>query len=183
MLKTVKPRVLLTIFLFSIALVQAQSRNIQGVAADVKKVIEDYPNRFANITGDVIIQNPQSTDYRCNFKVSGAEECSITRYSSDSIVVASWQALFLTTDDFAAAKKKFRALYSDLNGLAVGSQQLKGIYENPVEEKRFATVLLAFPNSDSPLKKLIVELLMEAQGMDWKVKLLVYDRERLAVAQ
>jgi hypothetical protein len=141
-------------------------------------ILNDYPNHFDNIVGEPILQNPQSTDYQCNFKVSGAEESIITRYSGKKNLVSSWQALMLTTDNFEEAKKKFRLLYSQLNNLTLKSMHLQGIYQSPVEEKKFASVLFSFNPADEPVKKLKVELVIEAEGMDWKVKLLVYDRDR-----
>jgi hypothetical protein len=148
------------------------------IADDVKKVIDDYPNHFDNILGELIIQNPQSADYQCNFKVEGAEECIITRYTSKKNIVSSWAALMLTTGNFSEAKKKFKSLYTLLNNLSVKSMHLKGVYEQPVEEKKFSSVLFSFTSLDESLKKLKVELVVEAEGMDWKVKVLVYDRDR-----
>ncbi|MEI9810354.1 MAG: hypothetical protein WDO16_22150 [Bacteroidota bacterium] len=79
----VKLPVLFTIILFSFHTASAQLRlsSAGTITADVKKVIDDFPSHFSNILGEVIIQNPQSTDYQCNFKVTGAEECTITRYT------------------------------------------------------------------------------------------------------
>jgi hypothetical protein len=176
----VKTLELLTIFFFSLTIANAQIKfnTTSSIAADIKKVIDDYPNHFDNILGEVIIQNPQSTDYQCNFKVNGAEECTITRYSGEKNPVSSWQALMLTTGNFNEAKKKFRSLYNEMNNLSKESMRLKGIYESPEEEKKFTSVLFSFYPPDESIKRLKVELVMEAQGMDWKVKLLVYDRDR-----
>ena len=176
----VKTLALLTIFFFSFIITNAQIRftSANTIAADVRKVIDDYPNHFDNILGEPIIQNPQSTDYQCNFKVSGAEETVITRYSGKRNTVSSWQALMLTTESFDEAKKKFRLLFSQLNNLTIKSKQLHGIYESPLEEKKFAGVLFSFSPADESIKKLKVELAIEAEGMDWKVKVLVYDRDR-----
>src|SRR5689334_12511593 len=118
----VKSLVLPTIFFLSLTISNAQLTNHtkSSIASDVKKVIDDYPNHFTNILGELIIQNPQSSDYQCNFTVSGAEECTITRYSSKKPVF-SWQALMLTTDDFDKARAKCRALYAELNNLSSGA--------------------------------------------------------------
>ena len=176
----VKTLAFLTIFLLSVRISDAQLtlNSATSFASDVKKVIDDYPNHFDNITGDLIIENPQSTDYQCNFKVNGAEECIITRYSGKKVPVNSWQALLLTTGNFEEAKKKFRALYGELNNLSKGSMHLKGLYESPAEEKKFTSVLFSFDPPGESIKMLKVELVIEAEGMDWKVKVLVYDRDR-----
>lgn len=160
----------------------AQNRFFSGnntdLATDLKKVLEDHPNHFKNITGELIVQNPQSSDYQCNLKIKGAEECFITRYAATEKEIYSWQALLLTTENFEDARKKFKSLYGQLNNLRVNSVSMKGEYENPVEEKRFTSVLLSFMTEDESMKKLKVELIMESEGMEWKVKVLVYERER-----
>ncbi len=84
----------------------------------------------------------------------------------------------LTTENFEDAKKKFKTLYTQLNNLSVKTMHLSGVYESPVEEKKFSSVLFSFDPADESLKKLKVELVIEAEGMDWKVKVLVYDRDR-----
>lgn len=175
----VKLPALLTILFLSVNMATAQLRMPgTGIGEDVKKVVSDYPSHFANITGDLIIQNPQSSDYQCNFKVSGAEQVTITRYSTSNEAVSSWQATMLTTESFDVAKRKFRQIYSQLNNLEMGTMRLKGVYETPAEEKKFTSVLFAFDPASESVKRLKVELVMEAEMLEWTVKLLVYDRDR-----
>jgi hypothetical protein len=176
----VKTLALLTIFLFSIIVSNAQLKLNSGnnIAADVQKIIADYPNHFQNILGEQIIQNPQSTDYQCNFKVTGAEECTITTYTGKKNTISSWQAVMLTTDNFDQAKRKFRSLYNQLNNLSSQSMYLKGAFESPAEEKKFTSVLFSFDPASESVKNLRIELVIEAEVMTWKVKLLVYDRTK-----
>jgi hypothetical protein len=178
--RSVKTLALITIslFVFNVGSAQLKLNSGSSVATDVKKVIEDYPNNFSNLIGDVIIQNPQSTDFKCNFKVAGAEECFITRYAAGKKPIVSWEALMLTTEDFETARKKFKTLYSQLNNLTLAGSKLKGTYEAPAEGTDFTTVVFSFDPKEESTKKLRVELIMEAQMMDWKVKILVYDRDR-----
>jgi hypothetical protein len=176
----VKTLAFITIFFFSIIISNAQLRlsSANGITADVQKVIDDYPNHFQNILGELIIQNPQSTDYQCNFKVTGAEECTITTYTGKKKIISSWQAVMLTTENFNEAKRKFRSLYNQLNNLSSQSMYLKGAFEAPAEEKKFTSVLFSFDPAAESVKNLRIELVMEAEVMIWKVKLLVYDRTR-----
>lgn len=153
-----------------------------NIAPDIRKVIQDYPNHFQNLLGELIIQNPQSSDYKCNFKVSGAEEATITRFVSKKNV-SSWQAVMLTTESFEDAKKKFKSLFGQLNNLTVKMENtdafyLKGEYESPVEEKKFTSALLSFSTADDIMKKLKVEIVMQYELLEWKVKILVYNKER-----
>lgn len=186
MKKSVKTLVLLTIsfLLFSPADAQIKLPFVSnGVGSDVKKVIEDYPNRFINLMGEVKMLNEQSTDYYCNFKVNGAEETFVTRYSAKREGVVSWQALMMTTEDFEEAKKKFRSFYNQINNLSVSvgqkSSRLKAEYKSPLEEMKFTSILFSFDPVDETAKKLKVELLLQYQApMEWKIKIQVYDRER-----
>lgn len=185
MKKSVKVLVIITMTLFfgNVAQSQLKLPVTNGIAPDVKKVIQDYPNHFSNLQGELIIQQAQSTDYECNFKVNGAEQASITQYTSTKKIISSWQALMLTTDDFEEAKKKFKSLFSQLNNLAVkmgntNTYHLKGKYETPAEEKKFTSVVFSFENGGEEIKKLKVEIVMLYEPMEWKVKVLVYDKER-----
>ncbi len=184
MRKSVKPLVFITIaaLFCNTSVAQLKLPAINGLGNDVKKVIEDYPNRFINLMGEIITENTQSTDYQCNFKVNGAEEAIITRYSAKK-EVCSWQALMLTTDNFEKAKQKFKSLYNQLNDLSVSfgaaSFRLKGKYESPEEEKKFTSILFSFEPANIAAKKLKIEITMQVyEPMEWKVKVLVYDRER-----
>jgi len=146
-------------------------------------VIQDYPNLFVNLQGDLLIEHSQSADYACNFKVQGAEKATVTRYSSKNNDVCSWEALMLTTDEFSDATKKFKALFGQINNLPVqmsnsGTFHLKGEYESPVEEKKFTSVVFSFITEDEAMKRLKVEIVMLYEPMEWKVKVLVYNRER-----
>jgi len=121
MKKSVKTLAFITIAAFLSITTAAQLKLpvVNGIGPDIKKVIQDYPNQFSNIKGEVINQNPQSTDYACNVKVNGAEEVSITQYSANKkYPITSWQAVMLTTDDFEDAKKKFKSLFNQLNNLS-----------------------------------------------------------------
>ncbi len=184
MRKSVKPLVLLTIisFLFLNSSAQLKLPLANGIAGDVKKVIEDYPNRFINLMGEVINQHPQSTDYYCNFKVNGAEEAFVTRYSAKK-EVCSWEALMLTTEHFDKAKQKFKSLYNQIQNMTVmfGGivYKLNGVYNSPDEAKKFTSVLFSFEPTNAAATKLKIEVSMQyIEPMEWKVKLMVYDRDR-----
>ena len=49
----------------------------------LQKVINDYPNHFRNIKGEVLVENPQTTDYSSKVQIPGAITTVITRYSSE----------------------------------------------------------------------------------------------------
>lgn len=185
MKKTVKTLLLFSlIYVFHLpASAQLRLPSANGFSADMKKVIEDYPNRFINLMGEVKVQNEQSTEYECNLKVNGAEEVSITRYSSNRSGVVSWEAVMLTTESFDEARKKYRNYFNQLNNLAVtigeGHYRLRGVFSAPSDEKKFNSVFFALDPSAADLGKIKIELTLQYQApMDWQVKVLVYDKER-----
>ncbi len=181
----VKSLVLSTIFSLFFSSTEAQLKKLMppsALAQDLRKVISDYPNRFSNITGDIIVENTQSTEYKCILPVNDAEESSITQYSSKANKVYSWEALMLSTESFEKAKQKFKSIFSQLNNLVVSldnaSFRLDGKYESPVEEMKFTSVVFSFTPGQEAVRKLKVEVSMNYELTEWKVKLLVYDRER-----
>jgi len=175
----------LGLFTFLILLLNSSSAQLSSLSlrkndifGGVEQVIRDYPNQFKNITGELITENPQSSDYRCTVKIDNTEESFITKYTATNKEIYSWQALVLTTENFEEAKRKFKSLFNELNNRLIDAAYLKGTYEAPAEEKKFTNVLFSFPTSDENFKRLKVELVMEAALMEWKVRLLIYDRER-----
>ncbi len=153
------------------------------LSSDMKKVIREYPHHFAGLQGTIIEENPQSVNYACNFKVSGAESATITRYSSKANDVFSWQATMLTTEDFGEAKKKFHSLFNSLNNLGVKMDYgetfyLNGRYETPKEEMKFTSVVMAFQNADRITQKMKLEISMQYEMLEWKVRVLIYEKER-----
>ncbi len=154
-----------------------------ALASDIRKIIRDYPHQFSSLQGNIIEENPQTISYDCTFKVTGAETSSITKYSANNKKIYSWQALMLTTDDFETAKKKFRALYSQFNQLGVKMEYgetfyLGGKYETPVEEKKFNTVTMMFENPDQNTYKMKLEISMQYELLEWKVRVIIYEHER-----
>src|SRR5689334_6367243 len=184
MKNSVKTLAIITCCLWLSNISSAQLKlSTSSIGNDLKKVISDYPSRFRNLMGDIITENPQSTDYRCNIKIDGAEESFFTKYSAKKDV-CSWEAVMLTTESFDKAKQKFRSLFNQLNNLSVnipdaGNIHLKGKYESPATEKKFTSIVLNINPENGSYAKLKVGILMEFQApMEWKVKIQLYDQER-----
>jgi hypothetical protein len=174
---------LLFLFLFVAFFVSAQVIPVKNsFQTDLARVISDYPNRFKNIKGELLVQNPQTTDYQSLVILKDAEECLLTGYGSSGREIYSWHAQILQTEDFAEADKKFRLLYHHLNKLAVmihGKRVVfEGDFEAPSESMKFTSIVFSPNESDGEFKKLKVELLLQADMLEWTLKVLVYDRER-----
>lgn len=172
----------LFIILFSSASAQLKSPSDNAFQADVENVILDYPNSFQHYIGSQIVNNPQSTDYASLLKIRGAQECTITKYPAKKRDRYSYQAVMITTDEFETAKSTYDTYYNRLNKVsfrfANQPYNLAGEYESPTEEKKFTSSLFSVSPTEEGMKTLKVELLMEYVQTEWKVKLLVYEKER-----
>lgn len=186
MQKTVKAHVLFVICsllsILSHSQITLKLPSTSPLSSEIKQLVADYPNHFSNILGDIIEKNPQSTDYNCSVKITDAEKSTITIYSSDKKTICGWEGLMLTTENFEDAKKKYKTLYTQLNNLDAsagdGDFRFKGNYDAPVEEKKFAGSILTPDNKTNPFSKLKLEISLQYELLEWKVRLLIYDKER-----
>ncbi len=178
-----KPLTATFIFILSVFSLSAQVIPIKNAfQTDIAKVISDYPNGFKNILGDQTIQNPQSIEFACLVTVKDAIKCRLIKYSSKLKDICSWEADMIKTDDFEAASKKFRELYNSLQHLSVdinGSTAVfKGDYIKPSEAIKFTTVVLDAGDKTPELKSLKLALVLEAEMLEWVIKIQVYEKER-----
>ncbi|MDQ3550155.1 MAG: hypothetical protein M3413_01370 [Bacteroidota bacterium] len=153
-----------------------------AIRSEVQKVIEDYPGGFSNSRTHIIVENPQTIEYATRWKPSGAEEASVVQYSSGKRAIYTWQALMLSTESFEEAVKQYKWLYTQIKGMnvkyIVDMYTLEGKYYAPEESKKFTVSALSVTAAPPQLKKLKVEVAMQYEFPEWKVKLLVYDKER-----
>jgi len=149
---------------------------------DIAKVISDYPNGFRNISGEQVVENPQTIEFDCKVSVKDAVKCRVIKYSSNTKDIYSWEAEMLKTDDFEEVSKKFKAIYTSLQHLSVNingtNTVFKGEYIKPAEAIKFTTIIFDAGDKTSELKKLKVALLLETEMLDWVIKIQVYEKER-----
>lgn len=149
---------------------------------NLSKVISDFPTGLSSIKGDVLVENPQSTEYESTLKFEGAESNSITKYAAAKPIY-SWQATLLTTEDYETAAKKYKWLCGQLKVITVKMDNgvtfsLDGVYEQPEESKKFSTSTYRLMPAANNMPKLKIEATMQFEFPEWKVNLLVYQKER-----
>ena len=168
------------LFVFSLSAQVIPVKN--DLQTDIVKVISDYPNGFRNISGEQIMDNPQSIEFGCRTSIKDALKCRVIKYSSNVKEVYSWEAEMLKTDDFEAASKKFKTIYNSLQHLAVninGANAIfKGEYVKPTDALKFTTIVFNTGNKTPELNKLKIALLLENEMLDWVIKIQVYEKER-----
>jgi len=153
-----------------------------GFRTDIQKVVEAFPQQFAPIRGEVLMENPQTVEYASTVRPSGAQETMIVKYSSMLKPVYSWQSVLLATEDYDEAVKKYKWTFNQLKGMNVkyvaDLYTLRGTYEQPDESRKFTTSILTPANPPMALKKLKVEVSMQFEFPEWKVSVIVYEKER-----
>jgi hypothetical protein len=148
---------------------------------NLSKVLSDYVMGFAALKADTISLNPQSVEFTTNLDFKSCEENSITQYNSKNKIY-SWQAVLLSSEDFEESSKKYKWLYNQLKVMTVKVQDytftLSGEYNAPDESKNFCSTIFKLTPNASNMPKLKIEASMQFQFPEWKIRLLVYERER-----
>ncbi len=149
----------------------------------LEKVIQDYPNQFKNIRGELLQATLRSTEYKSNITIPGAVSTTVTQYSVADKRLVSWQTTIYTSNRFDDAKKRYKELYGQIKNTIIkldGERPviLNGQYEMPSEEKKYNTVLFDLLPATVLTQKLKIDLMLEKVNQEWKIVLSVYDRER-----
>ncbi len=167
---------------FSFAQLKLPSVGNPDVRHALEKVISDFPKEFASLKGEVLNTNPQTVEYASLLTFKSAEQNTITQYSG-KLPVYSWQAQMFTTEEFDAAAKKYKSLYSQLKAMTITlnrdyAYSLSGEMDKPDESKKFSTTVFSLLPNASNLPKVKVELSMQYEFPEWKIYLTVYQKER-----
>jgi hypothetical protein len=168
---------LLFFFLTQIAAAQGVFSNQTNVA--LQKVIEDFPNHFRNIKGDLITDN-NGSDYKSKVEIPGAINCVISENGPGKDIYA-WKAQLYTTSDFDQARKKFSELYNQIHNTIIkvdGEKPviLNGKYEVPDGEKKFTSIGFHVLPATGSMSRLKVELALHGSAGSWKITLNVFDQ-------
>jgi hypothetical protein len=146
----------------------------------LEKVVKDFPNRFHNIKGDVIVQRAQTVEYKSTIQVPGASTCIVTKHIVSNNDSYSWSCTAFVTKDFTSAKNKYKEIYEQIANtiIKVDGQKpfiISGQYRTPYEERKLTAVLFELLPAVGDMKKLKIELDLQYVISEWKVTLNVYD--------
>src|SRR5579875_1156461 len=140
---------------------------------NLEKVVADFPTHFASLKGEMIVEDPQTVEYKSLLDFKMVEDNSITQYKSAKPIY-SWKATFLTSEEFDEASKKYKWLCNQLKGMSIkynnSSFSLNGNFDAPDESKKFSTSVFSFNSSSDMFSKLKVEATMEFEFPEWKVQ-------------
>jgi hypothetical protein len=146
----------------------------------VEKVIQDYPNHFYNIKGELIGRATETSRYRSTLELPGASSSTITVVSGEGFEGSGWTCMVLQTASFEEANSRFAEIFGQLsNSIISGAEQktfiLSGQYEAPVRDKKDNQVVFTLLPGVGELKRLRVELTLSSTGQDWIVAISVND--------
>lgn len=149
----------------------------------LEKVVKDFPNRFHNIKGDVIVQHPQATEYKSMIQVPGASSCIITKHVVSNNDSYSWNCNVFANKDFNLAKNKFKEIFDQIENtiIKVDGQKpfiVSGQYRSPFEERKLTTIVFELLPAVGEMKNLKIELDLQYAATEWKVSLNVYDSNK-----
>jgi len=177
----------ITLVIFSFCMYGAKAQLLfkpnAAVQQALKKVINDFPNRLQNITGTLIQENIESTDYSSTINFPGSENCTVTQYKSKNDKNRSWQAVLPEVENFADAKKQYRELFMQVKYMQLrlpgNSKNINtsAVYDEPKEEKKFAGSIFRINDGEELYKDVKIEVALQYTITGWQVSLYVYDKK------
>lgn len=166
------------------------SLSAQGVFTNktqivLEKVIQDYPNHFYNIKGELIGQALQTVRYKSTLQLPGAASSTITLTSGND--GSDWNCTVLETADFSEARDRLAEIYTQLSNSIITTVQqktfiLNGQYEAPAEDRKYTEVMFSLLPGVGEMKRLHVELTLHAAEKGWIVAINVTDKETREIA-
>ena len=184
-MKNIATKLLLSSAIMTSLVVQGQVRvpvTNNDLRINLQKVITGFPHELSAIKGDTLADNPQTIEYASRLDFQLAQDNMITQYKSVKPIY-SWQATLLVTEEFEEAADKYNWLVNQLKVMTVNleggySFTLHGKYNEPTESLKFTTSVFRLMPSALNLPKLKIEASMHFEFPEWKVCLLVYEKER-----
>jgi hypothetical protein len=162
------------------AMLSAQGVFSNKTQVVLEKVIQDYPNHFYNIKGELISQALQTSRYKSTLQLPGAESTIITVSAGSR--GSDWSTVVLQTKNFTEARDRFATIYGQLsNSIITGAGQktfiLSGQYETPTEDRKSTAIVFSLLPGVGEMKKLKVELALRQEQNEWKIELSVEDKD------
>jgi hypothetical protein len=184
-MKTITKFLFFTVFCFSVTGTSAQLlfKPNPAFCDALQQVVTDFPNQLKNITGGLLEENVESSNYSSKVSFPGTESCVVTQYNSKKNKNRSWQAVLPEVESFTAAKKQYKDLFLQVKSWGiklpgnVKPVKAKGVYDEPKEEKKFAGSLFRIEDSDGIYKDLKIEVSLQYLITGWQVGIYVYDKK------
>ena len=150
-----------------------------SVSNAIAQVIEDFPNHFNKIRGEIISKDVQAVNYASTINISGADSSIIIQNGNDSDNIYSWTETVFVTDEFDKAKEKFHEYFTKIKATAATIDNKKisfhAEYIAPDDTKHFTTILFTANNETPQLKNVVIDLSMQYVLSGWQIIVSVYE--------
>lgn len=165
----------------------AQLRSITPLktafSQSVSAILRDFPDNLRNVSGELVLSQGEIDNYECKVKIPGAEDCSVTRYHSEEDTTASWQARMYHHENFKTASARYRELYRQLKGCYLQTVDgtllyVQGEWEEPDEDKAFASSILRVITGDVRYKDVRIELEMHYELPEWIIGISIASKRK-----
>lgn len=166
------------------------SLSAQGVFTNktqviLEKVIQDYPNHFFHIRGELIGQALQSARYRSTLQLPGSTSSTVTIMGPG---IQGWSCTVLETPDFNLARTRYSEIYDQLSNCIISTVQqktyiLNGQYETPAADRKYTQVLFSLLPGVGEMRRLRVGLTLYQEANNWVLSIDVNDKDLHEVAQ
>ena len=180
------------IFTFAPIIVSV-SLSAQGVFSNntqvvLEKVIQDYPNHFYNIKGELIGQALQTARYKSTLEIPGSASSTVILAKTTGGTGLDWRCIVLKTADFNEARNRFAEIYDQLSNSIITTEKqktfiLNGQYEAPTQDRKYTEVLFSLLPGVGEMKRLHVDLTLNAADQGWVVVLNVSDQGPREIAR
>jgi hypothetical protein len=150
-----------------------------NISNALEKVIEDFPNNFYNIRGEIISKDVQAVTYTSIINITGADSSVIIQNGNDSDKIYSWTETVFETDNFDKSKIKFHEYFSKIKATAITVENKRisfhADYAEPDDTKHFTTILFTANNETSQLKHVVIDLSLQYVLSGWQIIISVYE--------
>jgi hypothetical protein len=151
----------------------------KDVSNALSKVIEDFPDHFNSIRGEIIGIDIQSKNYSCTINIVGADSSVIIQNGDDKDNIFSWKEVVFESDDFNEAKSKFHEYFYKIKGTSAfvdnNKISFEASYYAPDDAKRFASILFTAHPQIHQLKNVVIALSLENLFTNWQISISVYE--------
>lgn len=167
---------LLLLFMVTTLTASAQGVFNNQTNAALQKVIEDYPNRFRNITGERLREHNGLTDYKSKIQIPGSVDCVISQVNPPE-KICTWTCSLFVSNNYEQALQKYQELFDQIHNTIIRVKGEKpfiitGIYAEPDQENKSGSIRFQFHPAPPVAQNLRVELSM-VHNQNWELVLSV----------
>ncbi|WP_127132701.1 hypothetical protein [Pseudoflavitalea rhizosphaerae] len=169
---------ILLLFLTTTLTATAQGVFSNQTNAALQRVIEDYPNRFKNIKGDLLQESGNAADYQSKVQIPGSLHCVIS-LASQPAPLSNWTCSIFLSTDYDKARQKYQELYDQISNtiIRIKGQKpfiLNGSYTTPEQESKSTATRFQMTPAPECVQNLKIEINLRFKE-EWEVVLSVYE--------